>query len=182
VTEFAKSQLSGWQNFYVIVGSSGGAIVGIQFVVIALIADMRRRAPADSIGAFATPTLMHLGSALLVSAIMSAPWPALFPASVALAVCSVAGFGYGIIVIHRARRQKEYKPVWEDWLWHAILPCSVYVALGVAALFLRAAVQAAMFVIGAVALSLLFIGIHNAWDSVTYMVATGPHEDSTDTE
>ena len=32
--------LSGWENFYVIVGSSAGALIGLQFVVITLIADM----------------------------------------------------------------------------------------------------------------------------------------------
>lgn len=31
--------LSGWENFYVIVGSSAGALIGLQFVVITLIAD-----------------------------------------------------------------------------------------------------------------------------------------------
>ena len=43
--------LAGWENFYVIVGSSAGALIGLQFVVITLIADMpmsavwRRPAP-----------------------------------------------------------------------------------------------------------------------------------------
>ncbi len=31
---------AGWENFYVIVGSSAGALIGLQFVVITLIADM----------------------------------------------------------------------------------------------------------------------------------------------
>ena len=32
--------LSGWENFYVIVGSSAGALIGLQFVVITRIADI----------------------------------------------------------------------------------------------------------------------------------------------
>ena len=32
--------LAEWGNFYVIVGSSAGALIGLQFVVIMLIADM----------------------------------------------------------------------------------------------------------------------------------------------
>jgi hypothetical protein len=32
--------LAGWENFYVIVGSSAGALIGLQFVVITLIADL----------------------------------------------------------------------------------------------------------------------------------------------
>jgi hypothetical protein len=30
--------MSGWENFYVIVGSSAGALIGLQFVVMTLIA------------------------------------------------------------------------------------------------------------------------------------------------
>ena len=162
--------MSAWQSFYVIVGSAGAALVAIQFVVITLIAAMRLRPTPDSISAFGTPTLVHLAGALLVSAIMSAPWRSLFPTSVALAMCGLGGLAYGAIVIHRAHRQTFYKPVWEDWLWYGILPCSVCAALALAAVFLRTTTQLAEFVIATAALGLLFIGIHNAWDSLTHIV------------
>jgi hypothetical protein len=170
VPEFADPRLAAWQSFYVIVGSSGAALIGIQFVVIALIAGMRRRTTAESISAFATPTVVHLAGAFLISAIMSAPWPSLPPASAALATCGLGGLAYGVIVIRRARRQTGYKPVWEDWLWYATLPCSAYGAVTLASLFLSAGPRPALFVIGAAALGLLLVGIHNAWDSVTHMV------------
>lgn len=177
MTDVADARLSAWGNFYVIVGSSGAALIGVQFVVITLIAGMRRRAEADSISAFATPTVVHLAGAFLISAIMSVPWASLFPASVALAVAGLCGLAYGAIVIHRARRQTGYRPVWEDWLWHATFPCGAYVALALAALFLSTATQPAMSVIAAAALGLLLIGIHNAWDSVTHIVVGAAGED-----
>ena len=31
--------LAGWENFYVIVGSAAGALIGLEFVVVTLIAD-----------------------------------------------------------------------------------------------------------------------------------------------
>jgi hypothetical protein len=179
VTEFANPPLSAWGNFYVIVGSSGAALIAVQFVVITLIAAMRSRPTPESFSAFATPTVVHLAGALLVSAIMSAPWRSVFPPSVALALCGLGGLAYGAIVIHRARRQTFYEPVWEDWLWYGILPGSVYAALALAAVFLRTTTQLAEFVIGAAALGLLLIGIHNAWDSVTHIVFTGSHDDAT---
>jgi hypothetical protein len=40
VSEFASPALSAWQSFYVMVGSSGAALIGIQFVVIALVAKL----------------------------------------------------------------------------------------------------------------------------------------------
>ena len=170
MSELAGPALSAWQSFYVMVGSSGAALIGIQFVVIALIANMRQRPTAESLSAFATPTVVHLAGALLVSAIMSVPWPSLFPMSIALAMCGFGGLAYCAITIRRARRQTYYKPVWDDWLRYAVLPCSVYATLMMTALFLRSIGLMAMFLIGAAALGLLLIGIHNAWDSVTHIV------------
>jgi hypothetical protein len=166
--------LSLWQSFYVIVGSSGAALIGIQFVVIALVAGRRKGvATSDAIGAFATPTVVHLGGALVVSALMSAPWPSLTGASVALAVCGLGGLAYAATVMRRARRQTAYVPVWEDWVWYAAFPCCAYAALAAGALLLRTTGNGALFVIAGAALSLLLLGIHNAWDTVTHVVAGG---------
>ena len=123
MTDLATQQLAPWQSLYVIVGSSAAALVGIQFVVIALVANMRRLiTTADSISAFGTPTVVHLGGALVVSALMSAPWPSLLGTSIALAMCGLGGLGYGTIAMHHARRQTVYLPVREDWIWHSEQP------------------------------------------------------------
>jgi hypothetical protein len=175
-------QLTAWESYYVIVGSSGAALIGLQFVVITLIAGMRRRTDAGALSAFGTPTVVHLTGALLVSAIMSAPWPTLFPASVTLALCGLGGLAYGAVVFRRARGQSGYKPVWEDWLWFTILPSCAYAALTLGAVFLRGATAPALFAIGATALGLLLIGIHNAWDTVTHLVVGGSHRDQAKTE
>ncbi len=172
MTDGAGSPLPTWENFYVIVGSAGAALVGLQFVVMTLIAGMRTRATSDSVSAFGTPTVFHFASALVVSAVMSAPWPSLFSTSVALGICGLWGLAYGAIVFRRALRQTDYEPVWEDWLWYTLLPCSAYAALALAALSLRSATRAATFVVAGVALGLLLIGIHNAWDAVTHMVVS----------
>jgi hypothetical protein len=178
----SASALSSWATFYAIVGSSGGALVGLQFVVITLVADKRDRVAEGSLGAFGTPTVVHLTSALVVSAIMSAPWPSLVPLSTVLALCGLGGLAYGAMVVRRARRQKDYEPVWEDWLWHAGLPCVSYAALTVMAVVLGTRPQFALSVIGAVALGLLLIGIHNAWDTVVYITVTGSDGDTTRTD
>lgn len=172
MADLADPRLLAWQGFYVIVGSSGAALIGVQFVVITLIAAMRRPAAADAIHAFATPTVVHFSTAFLVSAIMAAPWPTLLPAALALETCGGAGLVYSTLVIRRARRQADYRPVWEDWLWYVTVPCGAYAALALAPLFLRTTSSAA-FVVAAAALALLLVGIHNAWDSVTHLVAAG---------
>jgi amino acid transporter len=166
--------MSGWQNFYVIVGAAGSTLIGIQFVVITLVATVRRElANEESIHAFATPTVVHFAIALVIAAIMSAPWHSLVAASIAIAFCALAAFGYAVGVIHRARRQTQYQPTREDWVWYTILPCVIDFAMLVAALFLSAGGEWPLYVVAASALGLLLIGVHNAWDSVTYMVVGG---------
>jgi hypothetical protein len=162
------STFSEWESFYVIVGSSAAALTGLQFVVIALTADMRRSSSRE-IDAFATPTIIHFSAVLLLSGILSAPWRGLGIPAALIAACGFIGVVYTILVVRRARTTR-YKPVLEDWLFHAVLPAVAYVLLASAALTLRSSTHAALFVIAAAALLLLFIGIHNAWDTATYVV------------
>jgi len=170
MTEFVNPRLAAWENYYVIVGGAAAALISVQFVVIALIANRRSRVSEETINAFGTPTVVHLGGALVVSAIMCAPFASLVLVSVALALCGLSGLIYVAMVIRRARRQKTYEPVGEDWVWHAVLPSAIYAALTLAALLLDATRRLPPFVIGGAALVLLLVGIHNAWDSVTHHV------------
>jgi len=161
--------LAGWENFYVIVGSSAAALTGLQFVVVTLIADKEARTGTTELRAFATPTVVHFCAALLISAIASAPWQELSGPAVALVICGVLGVIYAGMIIRRARRATNYKAVLEDWIWHAALPLLAYAALLVAALALPHRPAGSLFVIAAAALLLLLVGIHNAWDGVTYI-------------
>lgn len=167
--EAARLPLAAWESFYVIVGSSGAALTGLQFVVIALVAESRVRSGSREIEAFGTPTIVHFCAVLLVAAVLSAPWRGLMSVSVALGVVGLAGVIYGLIVLKRARSQTGYKPVFEDWLWHSVLPLFAYTLLLIAGVFLRSYPRRTLFVVAATALLLLFIGIHNAWDTVTYI-------------
>lgn len=177
----SATALSAWESFYVIVGSSGGALIGLQFVVITLIADRRELAQSDALDAFGTPTVVHFAGALVLSAIMSAPWPSLSPLSIVLGLCGLGGLVYGAIIIRRAVRQHDYEPVWEDWLWYMAVPCTIYAVLTVAATLLRTSPLIARFLVGASTLGLLLAGIHNAWDTVTHVVMTRPSGKRTET-
>jgi hypothetical protein len=176
VVEGATSPLSRWESFYVIVGSSGAALTGLQFVVITLIADSSRQRSMAQIRAFGTPTIVHFCAVLLLSAIQSAPWQALSGAGLAVGVCGAAGIAYAAIVVRLARSQKGYVPVLEDWVWHAVLPVIAYAAIVIGGVVLSRHPGPALFLIAAAAVLLLFIGIHNAWDTVTYIVIEQPSD------
>ena len=168
MNEGAVSLLAGWESFYVIVGSSAAALTGLQFVIMALIAESDGPGGSQEIAAFGSPTVVHFCTALLVSTICSAPWPQVSSAGLAVSAVGFGGLLYTAVVFRRARRQSGYKPVFEDWLSHTILPTAAYVVLLVSGLWLASA-SAAAFLVGAAALLLVFIGIHNAWDTVTYV-------------
>jgi hypothetical protein len=176
VLEAVPEALAGWESYYVIVGSSAAALTGLQFVVIALAADVSQRASDDQINAFATPSIVHFCVALLTSAALSAPWRRLQSAAIVLGIVGLAGLLYAAIVIRRARRQAGYAPVFEDWLWHAALPVVAYGLMFAGALALVSHEHEALFLVGASTLLLVFIGIHNAWDTVTWLAMSRVRE------
>jgi len=163
--------LNGWENFYVIVGSSAGALIGLQFVVMTLIAGRSvARGEAQAGDAFSTPSVVHFGVVLLLSAIISAPWDRIGTVAVLWGGVGLCGIVYVVIVARRMRAQTVYKPVFEDWLFHVLLPLAAYAVLAGSAFAARSAARTALFLVGAAALLLLFTGIHNAWDTVTHLV------------
>jgi len=165
--------LNGWENFYVIVGSSAGALIGLQFVVITLITGRRSSRVAEAGAAFATPSVVHFGAVLLLSAIISAPWTDLYIVAILWGIMGFCGVVYTIIVARRMKVQTVYKPVFEDWLFHVLLPFGAYAILAFSAFIALSSARPALFIVGIGALLLLFAGIHNAWDAVTYHVSTG---------
>jgi hypothetical protein len=171
--EAALSPLTTWQNFYIIIGSAAATLTGLMFVVMTLIAGVRGQVSSarasGGIATFSTPTVVHFCVALLVAVILSAPWQALWNPSLLLGLSGLGGVSYVLIVLRRARRQTGHQRVLEDWLWYMILPLVSYTALVVAAILLPGHPAPALFVIAAGTVLLLFIGIHNAWDNVTYI-------------
>ncbi|MGH7741546.1 MAG: hypothetical protein ACRENS_05935 [Candidatus Eiseniibacteriota bacterium] len=164
------ADLGAWENFYIIVGSSAGALTGLQFVVLTIISEVsERRGRKESIAAFGSPNIVHFCAALLVSAILSAPWSSLRQAGLAVALCGIAGLLYAALVLRRTLRQRAYRPVFEDWLWHNAMPTIAYASFLVAGGLLEAAPARALFAIGGALLLLVFLGIHNAWDTLTFL-------------
>ena len=161
--------LASWEVFYLIVGTAAGALIGLQFVVIVLGADLGALGGTAAIRAFATPTIVHFSAVMLVSALVSVPWTS--PAGVAITVgaSGLVGVLYGFAVVRQARRQTSYTPVLEDWVWHGALPVVSYAALLAAAIVFSQRTVLGLYVIGAAVLLLLFVGIHNAWDAVIYL-------------
>ena len=173
------SELAKWDSCYVIVGSAAGALIGLQFVVLTLIAERPPTGVAEAGSAFASPTIVHFGVAFFLSALVRAPWQTITILAVLWGLIGFGGVAYAVIVIRRMRKQSIYQPQFEDWLFHVVLPLAAYAILALSSFAASSRTREALFGVGGAALLLVFIGIHNAWDSVSYHVLVAKAETKT---
>ena len=72
--------------------------------------------------------------------------------------------------MRRLLKQAAYKLGLEDWLFYVVLPLVAYLTLVVSPFAVTAHEREAVFAVGAAAALILFAGIHNSWDSISYHV------------
>jgi len=161
--------LAEWTNYYLMIATSAGALIGLQFVVVTLVADKHIKSTETSASALLTPPIVHLGCALLVSILSVVPWPRIEAIIIMWGLVGLGGIVYVAIVSRLMRVQGQYQPVWEDWLFRAILPFVSYGLLGASAAAGLVDAHYALFGVAAATLLLLFLGIHNAWDTIVYL-------------
>src|SRR5215467_8866380 len=94
-------ELVEWESFYVIVGSAAGALIGLQFVVLTLLAEKPQLSTVEGGAAYLTPTIVHFGAVLLLSAVLRVPWHSITGFATAWGVIGAFGIGYVPIVSAR---------------------------------------------------------------------------------
>lgn len=169
MAENASSILSPWMTFFATTGASAATLTGLMFVVITLVSRENRPQAADAGAMFSTPTIVHFGAALLVSVILLAPWHALAGPAILLGITGLYGTLHMVRVTSKAKQLTLYSPDVEDWTWYAIVPSVGYITLLGGAIALPASAGPALFVLAGVVVLLIFIGIRNSWDVVTYI-------------
>src|SRR3989441_9119671 len=123
ISEMPMPDLAGWDSFYVIIGSSAAALTGLMFVVIALTGEvLATPAAIGTISAFSTPTVVHFRSGLLLATLLTTPGHTLLTLSGSTGICGIAGLRFTRWVVVQMRRQTEYTPIAEDWMWHVRMP------------------------------------------------------------
>ncbi len=170
--DWSPSVFRPWNEFYVLVGTAAASLTGLMFVVITLVASVRTPSTRRGIATFSTPTVVQFCAALGVSAILDAPWPTTLCAAAMIAAGSLACLTYAMrILLSTGVTREDYQPDLEDRIFYQWLPPAVYFILFASAVALPFAPRPTLFAIAGIAFALLFIGIHNAWDVVTYVTA-----------
>ncbi len=166
----ALPPLSEWETFYVITGGAAAALTGLMFVVIALRnEEMKGDEVQGGVRAFGTPNVLHFCGVLLVAGIVSMPRHTATTLALCVGATGIAGLALSTWVVVQARRQSAYRPVLSDWIWHVALPLAAYATIAAAAGVLPREPPVALDLVAVASLLLLFIGIHNAWDSAVWI-------------
>ena len=170
MVESVSAVLTPWSNFYILTGSAAGALTGLMFVVITLVFGAERETRnSDGFATFSTPTVVHFCAALFAAMMLNVPWHSLlYPAGV-LGLLGLCGIAYAVHLMSRTKRLTAYNPDLEDWTWYTVLPFVAYGAILAGALLLLRIPVEAMFPLAGGVVVLIFIGIRNAWDVVTYI-------------
>src|SRR5439155_1424548 len=114
---------------YASAGTAAQRHVGITLIAARPIT----RGTAQAGGAFATPSVVHFAVVLLLSAIVSAPWGEITIVAGLWGFVGLSGIAYVVVVVRRMRRQSAYRLVFEDWLFHVVLPLTAYTVLAISA-------------------------------------------------
>jgi hypothetical protein len=171
--------LTEWSTFYVAIGSSAAALTGLTFVVITIVAGVERvRTNPAGLATFTTPTVIHFCSALYVSAVLLVPWHGVIACAVLLGLGGLYGVSYSLRVIYLTSRlsTETYVPDVEDWAWYGISPLLAYGAILTGAVALPEFTGKGLFAVAGGTLLLIFIGIRNSWDVVTYLTVIHPKD------
>ena len=161
----AALPLAEWRDFYVTIGTASGAIVGASFIVATLASELKER--TVGLRGFITPTAVYLGSVLVGSAILTAPTLTPLALAILLGIGGIGGAIYGLAVATR---------VWKmnldlaDRACYVVVPILAYVAVAVAAVFERWALDWTFDTLAVALVVILIVGMRNAWDMATFMI------------
>jgi len=162
--------LHGWDNFFIMAGTSAATLIGLLFVAITLRADLSTPRGVEATHAFLTPTLVHFGGVLFGCLAVLGPWPSAWPVGIILGLYGLTALIYQFRVILVQRRivgtlaRDIISPDWLDWTLFSVAPVFSSASLIAGAVGLIAGKSFAPYAIAGAITLLLFAGIYGAWD------------------
>jgi hypothetical protein len=167
----AHDVLVEWHDFFVLLGTAAGTLVGLLFVAATVssgVFSLDRRAP---LRVFLSATVVHFSSVLVVSLIMLLPLADWVLLGAMVLACGVVGLGYTLLALRDSVRDGLIGNIdWEDRTWYGVLPIVAYLAETGAAIILVGEDATGSAVLAASMGMLLVVGIHNAWDITVWTI------------
>ncbi len=163
-----------WHDFYILVGSAAGALIGLLFIVVTLTAGTDRERALRGSSLYMTPAVVQFATVLLISAVAAAPIDT-NSARFLLLVLGLATSLYSAVNVVRMFTAKDFQPShWSDPIWYAVIPLVSYLALVGADVLGWSSPAHWPFAVGTMAVVFLLCGIRNAWDLITWIAPGRP--------
>lgn len=171
----------GWDNFFVLVGTASGGLIGLLFVVITLTSGLDRNRALRASGIYMTPNVVHFAVTMVVSALVLAPRVSPRADAMILAGAALAGLAnavrtcLGLAAFHR---EAGSTPHWSDMPLYGVAPGVLYLLMlgDAAAIWMGAAF--APFALAALLMILILLAIRNAWDLITWIAPGVPESEA----
>lgn len=160
----------GWENFYLIVGPSAAALIGLMFVVVTLTQGRDRKQIEAGKHLYTSPIVWHLGVVLVLSGgAVAAEIPPMFFGSIAggLALIGIAMGVRSAVGIMRVRISGADSLF--DMCWYGVMPALAYVGLAIASFAILGGRPWGADAVAAALMALLLVSIHAEWDLVTFL-------------
>ena len=156
-----------WHEFFVFLGTVAATLVGAMFVVVSIGVGFLTRERAGEIREFVTPTMIHLATVILVSALALVPALEGRALAALLGIAGIIGLVYSAAIGLNIRRRAVERG---DRVWYALLPLFGYAALWAAALLAWLDAAAGPKTMAAALAVLLVASLRNAWDIILFIV------------
>ncbi|HKF72146.1 MAG TPA: hypothetical protein VKB68_10365 [Stellaceae bacterium] len=160
--------LHAWHDFYVFMGTAAATLIGAMFVVASIGGGFLTRDRSPEIRAFLTPTVVHLATILLGSALMLAPGLEAPSLLMPIGIGALAGLAYSGLVAARLLRRKIERI---DRVWYAAVPFVGYGVMLAAVVLIFESAPASLDTLAIAAAILLLAGVRNAWDLILFFLA-----------
>jgi hypothetical protein len=165
-----------WDNYYLMLGPSAAALIGLMFVVVTLTAGRDREQVSRGKHLYTSPIVWHLAVVVVLSGTASAPtvtgkWFAGISGGLGLfgiGMCIRNSIGIAQVPISGDENNTF------DVIWYGVVPALVYVALLVAAGLVFIANPWGASAVAAALMALLLVSIHAEWDLVTFLAPMAP--------
>lgn len=170
------SGLVAWHDFYLLIGSAAGTLIGLTFVAASVGAGAALNAQrAANWQSFLTPTVLHFSAVLIACLIALSPLGGML-GPLLLAVGST-GFVCGVGQWRELRRRgltRKLDPT--DRLLYVRLPLAAYALLGISSVVLLLHAGHGLPLLALALVLLLALGIRNAWDMTIWIATRRPSD------
>jgi hypothetical protein len=168
----------GWHEFYLLAGSAAAVLIGLIFVVISLMQDRSRSSVLAGSRLYMGPIVLGVSFVLALSAAALAPGIGRCGFAATMALVALWGLVRAMISTLGIRKLLSNGEVhWTDLWFYGVIPCGLYLGLGVIAFAFWQGWWWAHYGVAAMTMALLLSAIRNEWDLITWIA---PRADTPD--